>query len=157
MIRKIQQLRSRSLSFESLETRDMKAAFMFQDGLAVVGTTGNDNVQVSVPTTGPHAGRMLVNLNGEQSSFELYGFYGLYIVTGPGDDNVTVDPSAINNRGPQTLFFAGGKGNDTITAAMDGYFYGEAGDDVINANGLLTGDAGNDTLHGHGTLLGGKG
>src|SRR3954470_11503322 len=147
----------RRLGFESLEARDMKAAFMFDRGLAVVGSKGNDDVQVSIPTTGQHAGRMLVNVNGELSSFDLNGFGAIWIVTGPGDDKITVDPSAVNNRGAQTVYYAGGKGNDTITSSIGGYFYGEAGDDVINAEGLLLGEAGNDTLHGHGTLVGGKG
>src|SRR5262245_41630692 len=132
------------LKFESLERRDLKAAFMFDQGLAVVGTKDNDNVQVSIPTTGIHAGRMLVNVNGEQSSFELNGFGAVWIVTGPGDDRITVDPSAVNSRGPNTVYYAGGKGNDTITSSIGGLFLGEAGDDVINADGELSGDAGND-------------
>lgn len=150
-------LRTRYLAFESLERRDVKAAYMFEEGLAVVGTKGNDYVEVSVPTTGQHAGRMLVNINGERASFELNGFGAVWIVTGPGDDRITVDPSAVNIRGPHTVYYAGGKGNDTITSAIDGYFYGEAGDDVINANGELLGEAGNDTLRGDGALSGGKG
>lgn len=147
----------RRLTFESLEPRRVKAAFMFDQGLAVIGTSAADNVLVSVPTTGQHAGRMLVNVNGEQSSFELNGFGAIWIATGPGDDKITVDNSAVNNRGPHTVYFAGHKGNDTITSAIGGEFYGEAGNDVITADGFLSGDAGNDTLRGRGMLLGGKG
>src|SRR3954464_11512889 len=63
--------RHRRFGMESLERRTLMAADLLNGTLTVVGTNGNDNIQVQVAVGGLHAGELQVDVNSEQRFFDV--------------------------------------------------------------------------------------
>lgn len=138
--------RRRRLGIESLETRTMLAADLLNGALSIVGTKGNDNIQVQVAAAGPHTGELQVDVNGQQSFFTANQVTSIQILGLGGNDQITVnDNVAIHTT------IRGGKGNDTIKGGGgDDTIYGDAGNDSINSslgNDTVFAGSGNDNVH----------
>lgn len=148
--------RHRRLRLEGLESRTLLAADLLNGTLTVVGTNGNDSIQVQVASAGPNAGQLQVDMNGSQSFFDpaqvtaiqIFGLKGNDTIT--VDDNVTVNTSISGGKGNDTI--KGGSGNDTIHGNVgNDTIHGSAGNDVIfgdNGNDSLQGGADDDTVYG---------
>jgi Ca2+-binding RTX toxin-like protein len=132
---------------ESLESRTLLAADLFNGLLTVVGTNGNDNIQVQVATSGPNAGQLQVDVNGAQSFFNVAQVGAIQVFGLKGNDQITVDDNVAINAS-----IGGGKGNDTIKCgAGNDTVHGDAGNDTIDGSGgddTLFGDNGNDSING---------
>ncbi len=139
--------RRRRLGMEPLETRTMLAADLLNGTLSIVGTKGNDNIQVQVAVSGPHAGEFQVDVNGQQSFFAVNQVTSIQILGLGGNDQITVNDNVAIN-----ATIRGGKGNDTIKGGSgDDAIYGDAGNDSIDSsagNDTVFAGSGNDTVHG---------
>ena len=151
--------RHRRLGIESLERRTMMAADLLNGTLSVVGTNGNDNIQVQVAVGGAHAGELQVDLNGQQSFFTVAQVNSIRISGLAGNDQITV-----NDNVSIATVINGGKGNDTIKGGSGiDTIHGDAGNDTIDGsdgNDAIYGDKGNDSIHsgdGNDTVHGNQG
>jgi len=157
--------RHRRLRIETLENRTLLAADLVNGLLTVVGTNGNDNIDVQVATSGPNAGQLQVDVNGAQNFFDVNLVNTIQISGLSGndqitvDDNVAIDTSINGGKGNDTI--KGGSGSDTIHGdagndSIDGsdgddVIFGDKGNDAILAgagNDTADGGSGNDTIHG---------
>ncbi|HEX8912949.1 MAG TPA: calcium-binding protein, partial [Humisphaera sp.] len=127
----------RQAAVEALEGRQLMSSTLLAGGyLKVVGTAGNDTIQLTRDTT-----YVYVKENGVQSKFAAGGVTAVAVYGQEGNDVISL---AANITTPSTL--NGGIGNDTLTG-------GSGKDDLI-------GDAGDDTLDGGlgaDRILGGSG
>lgn len=138
--------RRRSFGMESLERRTLMAADLLNGTLTIVGTTGNDNIQVQVAVGGPNAGQLQVDVNGQQTFFDPLQVTSINISGLSGNDHITVDDAITVNTlidgGAGNDDIKGGGGNDTI--------HGRTGNDTIDGslgNDTVYGDQGNDSIH----------
>lgn len=102
------------------------------------GTEGNDTISVR---NGKEQGSLIVNVNGEETTYSKDECRHIIIDGGDGDDTITVDKSVTMG-----LYITGGLGNDAITGGsgddtiIDNFghnvIHGGKGDDTILANGL---------------------
>ena len=138
--------RHRRLAMEGLERRTMLAADLFNGALTVVGTKGDDNIQVQVAVGGAHAGELQVDVNGDQSFFTVAQVSSIRISGLNGNDQITVDDNVLVN-----ATINGGNGNDTIKGgAGNDTIHGGNGNDTIDGsigNDIVFGDQGNDSIH----------
>lgn len=107
------------------------------------GTDGNDEITV----TGGKDGSVIVNINGEETTYSKEEAEKLIIDAGNGDDTITVDENVKN-----ALAMTGGNGDDAIT--------GGGGNDTIMDNygsNTISGRGGNDTLIANGNASEDKG
>jgi len=150
---------SRRLALETLEDRSLLAAGILDNGwLGVLGTKGNDNIQVEMS-----GGYIRVNDNGVVRSFS--GVPTVAILCLAGDDQITVDDNVTipvwvdGGKGNDTIQLGSGNdvviagaGNDTLRGgAGDDFLFGEAGDDNVWGDGgidVASGGRGNDVVHG---------
>jgi Ca2+-binding RTX toxin-like protein len=139
--------RHRRLAIEGLERRAMLAADLLNGTLTVVGTNGNDNIQVQVAVGGLHAGELEVDVNGAQSFFTVAQVNSIRISGLNGNDQITVDDGVLIN-----TTIEGGQGNDTIKGGGgDDTIRGGSGNDTIDGslgNDVIFGGQGNDSIHG---------
>jgi Ca2+-binding RTX toxin-like protein len=138
--------RHRRLGIEGLERRTMMAADLVNGTLSIVGTNGNDNIEVQVAVGGAHAGELQVDVNGEQSFFTVAQVSSIEIAGRSGNDDITVDDNVLID-----ATINGGQGNDTIKGgAGNDTIHGNTGNDTIEGslgNDTIFGDQGNDTIH----------
>jgi Ca2+-binding RTX toxin-like protein len=131
---------------EGLERRTMLAADLLNGALTVVGTKGDDNIQVQVAVGGAHAGELQVDVNGDQSFFTVAQVSSIRISALNGNDQMTVDDNVLVN-----TTINGGNGNDTIKGgAGNDTIHGDNGNDTIDGsigNDIVFGDQGNDSIH----------
>lgn len=115
--------------------------------LKVHGTDGNDVLTFTLDHRDPYNPLVVVNRNGDQTSFRLDQVRRILVWGGNGNDDIEVDPQLaipaqlMGNAGNDTLF--GGSGNDILL--------GGDGNDVLDGNGgndRLVGGAGVDTITG---------
>ena len=143
------------LGVESLEQRDLMAAFAWVDGLYVGGTSGNDTIRVS-DTTGLFGIRLYqVDVNGSTSHFISSLTVNRLIVNGQDGHDVIVNSTSMPmtaNGGNGNDFLQGGSGHDTLSGgAGDDVLIGGAGNDILkggSGNNTLLGVAGDDALYG---------
>jgi Ca2+-binding RTX toxin-like protein len=140
-------LRRRSFGIECLERRTLMTADLVNGALTVVGTTDNDNIQVQVAVSGPHAGELQVDVNAQQSFFDPLQVTSISISGLAGKDQIAVNDNvtinAVIDGGASQDTIKGGGGNDTI--------HGGAGSDSIDGsigNDTIFGDKGADSIHG---------
>ena len=122
----------RRLGMETLEERSLLAAGILENGwLGVLGTKGNDDIQVQM------SGSLIrVSDNGVVRSFSAVPTIAIMCLA--GNDRVTVDDNVTI-----PVWVDGGKGNDTIK--------GGSGNDAISAwtgNDTILGGDGDDTIWG---------
>jgi Ca2+-binding RTX toxin-like protein len=138
--------RHRRLGIESLERRTMMAADLLNGTLSVVGTAGDDNIQVQVAASGAHSGELQVDVNGQQNFFNVNQVNSIRIFGRAGNDQITVDDSVSVN-----TTINGGKGNDTIKGGSgNDTIHGDTGNDTIDGsdgNDSIFGERGNDLVH----------
>jgi Ca2+-binding RTX toxin-like protein len=135
-----------SVALETLEGRRMFAAapaptpFVDDAGvLQVAGTNKSDVIALSVDTT---AGMVNVVVNDVTTQVELATVTSVNVVTGNGNDTVSVT-EAVAGEFTLAVTLTGGNGKDTLG--------GGSGNDTIdggNGNDTLNGHAGDDTLNG---------
>lgn len=132
-------------ALESLENRDLMAAYLSGGNLVIAGTSGNDTVTVHDYS----ASYYRVNFNGSNQYFLksaittgntfFYGYEG-------NDYFNSYVPTALRN------VCYGGNGNDTLIGYNNtDWLYGQDGDDTLYGyagNDVLDGGNGNDKLHG---------
>jgi len=139
--------RHRCLGIESLESRKMLAANLMNGSLSIFGTKLSDNIQVQVATSGPHAGELQVDVNGQQSFFTVAQVNSIKIFGLGGNDQITVNDNVTIG-----ATISGGKGNDNIKGGGgNDIVHGDAGIDTIDGslgNDTIDGDAGDDTIDG---------
>jgi len=117
------------------------ASIMNESGAIIVtGTSGSDAASLSISN-----GLLNVVINSVSDSFSLGDVNSIVIVTGAGDDSISIAA------GVPAVLVNGGGGNDTIVAtnsAADTLGGGAMNDSVTGGGGneLLAGGAGNDTL-----------
>jgi len=151
--------RRRRFGIESLERRAMLAADLLNGTLTVVGTAGNDNIQVQVAAGGAHNGELQVDVNGQQTFFDVNQVSSIRISGLAGNDQITVDDNVSIN-----TIIDGGKGNDAIKGGGGSdTIHGGAGSDTIDGstgNDTIFGEQGNDSIHagdGNDTVHGNQG
>src|SRR5438045_3763629 len=91
--------RTRSLTFESLENRELLAAndiLIEKDVLGVRGTSGNDVIEIIRIDPGPNSdGQFQIRRNGDLTIFHDSNvtIRDILILGLAGDDQISVDPS----------------------------------------------------------------
>ncbi len=134
---------------ESLESRRLLSVSLSGNVLTVLGTAGQDTVEVN-QTNGSNN----VNDNGVLTSHPLASVQYLVIKTGDGSDtiivsnkNVTVHCKLDGGRGGDII--SSGKGNDSLYGGGgDDYIYGGDGNDIIDGQSQaddILGGLGRDT------------
>lgn len=148
--------RATALGVHQLEARDNPSSIVLSNGtLQITGTAGVDRVAVYVATSGPSAGKLVVEdwiglyayvgiSEYNPASVSAVTFFGL-----GGNDRFTLGDTG--GRQIQAIAF-GGDGNDTLAGgtAVD-YLYGGAGNDFLSGGwgrDRIFGDAGDDELRG---------
>ena len=116
-----------------------------QGTVIALGTSGADLVNVSVAN-----GDLIITINGQTQSFPLSGVHGIEILTGAGNDSLTIG-AGVPNLGANT-----GAGNDVINDQSSGNntLIGAGGNDSIDGGSghdILFGGFGTDTVTGGGT------
>jgi Ca2+-binding RTX toxin-like protein len=157
-----------TLGAELLEARDNPSTIeLIGSTLQVTGTSAMDRVSISIPASGPSAGKLVVEdwiglgyayvgiSEFDPAAVQAVTFYGY-----GGDDRLTMN---VGGWALEVYAFCG-EGNDTITAGNgDDYLFGEAGHDRLYAGygyDYLSGGAGDDELRGDGgrdSIWGGDG
>jgi len=135
---------------EALERRRLLSASLAGE-LTVRGTTGNDDIEISLSSS--NSSRLVVNVNGDIQRFNLNKVESLKVVGLAGNDVIEIDET--NGDIELEGLFRGGRGRDTITGGIgDETIKGDAGNDVIDA-----GDGDDEVIGGAGTddLTGGDG
>jgi hypothetical protein len=139
--------------FEHLETRRLLSASFASDGtLSVGGTAGDDVITFSRGNR-----RLIVSVNGEETSYRYSQVTRIIVSGGDGDDLIVVGPREVDatiagGRGDDTL--SGGAGDDEIDGGRgNDSLSGGGGDDLLNGGrgdgaDTLFGEAGDDTVHG---------
>jgi Ca2+-binding RTX toxin-like protein len=153
---------------ESLEPRRLfaAAAELGPGGLlTVVGTHGDDHVELQMTGESRRALRISVTVNGVTSDFRYGSVRRILIVGGAGNDRLggtNWSTTATDRARPMTVL--GGAGNDSLSAsANNDRLDGGQGDDTLEGgqgNDVLLGRAGSDLLigfTGSDTLRGGAG
>lgn len=130
---------TRALGLEQLEARENPSAISLTNGtLQITGYGGMERVEVSIPTSGPSAGKLAV--------VDYVGLYHAYVTV------QEFDPAAVS-----AVVFYGEDGNDTFTMGETGgraipvYAFGGNGNDTITTGAgadYLFGGEGNDVLRG---------
>ncbi len=116
--------------------------------LDVVGTPGNDNIQITAGTSGT----ISVTENG--TTLGPFSPTGLIIAQGgAGNDTITVSKAVT-----RSVVLNGGDGNDTLTSGGGpSVLIGGAGNDILNStaspSSVLIADAGTNTLNGGANAL----
>jgi Ca2+-binding RTX toxin-like protein len=115
--------------------------------LKVHGTDGDDVISFTLDRHDPFNPQLVVDLNGNDTSFPLDSVRRIIARGAAGNDSITIDPQLtiaaqlMGDDGNDTL--SGGSGNDILL--------GGSGDDVLMGNAgndRLVGGAGNNTLTG---------
>jgi hypothetical protein len=147
-------------SIESLDSRRLLSAAMSGTQLIVTGTADADHVLIHVDSA--DATNLLVNVNGEETSFPTNGITGIAVVLGSGADHAIVDEHGQTIHLPVTMF--GGGGSDLLIGGSgDDQLFGGAGRDRLigmDGNDLISGGGSRDKMaggDGSDTLLGGSG
>ena len=145
----------------------MSAAELNGHVLSIVGTSGDDQINVSISDDGS---QMWATVNGETSAaLAAQSVYEIHVDAGDGNNNVYIDPRiganarVITGSGRDTIYT--GRGNDDISSgggrdvvdsgAGNDTVYGGTGNDKINGgtgNDRLSGGAGRDSISGDGGL-----
>jgi len=149
----------RQALLESLESRRLLSADLVDGVLGVTGTSGDDNIRISISKD---TSKLAVKLDGTATLFSLASINKIKVDGLGGDDTICIRQhrGQINiatelNGGDGDDQIFGGNGNDVIS--------GGAGDDVIRGNGgddVLFGGVGTDKIsggRGNDSLLGGAG
>jgi Ca2+-binding RTX toxin-like protein len=130
--------------FDSLEERRVMAGEVYTAGgaLNIIGTGGNDHVDVSTNATGTVA---IVKFNGQTIQKSTAGLNRIEFRGGNGHD------AFYNNTGVRANAY-GEAGNDTLMGGAAGdYLVGGADNDYLSGRGgndTLKGETGHDRLHG---------
>ncbi len=156
---------------ESLDDRAMMSVTLTGGLLEVVGTTGVDQIRVTLPT--PQTLQVTVDTTGESRQFDLSAVNSILVRALAGNDFVLIGPTVtlhaevrgwagndteLGGAGADTLLGGGGNdyvqgrgGNDTLLGqAGDDYLVGQGGDDTLDGqlgNDLLSGGSGTNTLN----------
>ncbi len=130
---------------ESLDSRSLPSITLSNGVLTVLGTGGDDVIQISSPVAGQI--QASVSTTGEVHRFSLARISGLNIQGGNGNDRILV---ASNLAVPAEIH--GGRGNDFINGGGGAdNISGDRGSDTIRGRGgddTIHGSTGNDELHG---------
>jgi Ca2+-binding RTX toxin-like protein len=159
----------RTLNVERLETRENPSTITLSNGaLEIIGTSAIDRVSVYIPTSGPSAGKLVV----EDWIGLGYAYVGISEFDPAAVSNIVFDGLGSDDRftlgdvGGRVIPVVayGGEGNDTITGGNGAdYLFGEGGNDKISGGygyDWLLGGTGDDELRGDGgrdNLFGGDG
>ncbi|MCE9564149.1 MAG: hypothetical protein K8U57_19060 [Planctomycetes bacterium] len=151
---------------EALDDRSLMSVTLSGGLLTVVGTTGADQIRVTLAS--PTMLQVTVDTTGDNQQFSLSAVNNILIRALAGDDNVVVGPSIPTPAeirawaGNDTVL--GGGGSDKILGGGgNDYLQGRGGSDEIRGQAdddYLLGQGGNDYLDGQGgndLLLGGSG
>jgi Ca2+-binding RTX toxin-like protein len=155
-----------------LERRVLFASVVVDGVLTITGTTGNDEITVSVdPDDTPGGDDIIVTLNGVDEDFDLAGITRVVIIAREGQDiidcsietpapllvPVSIDAGTGNDIvrcGPNNDTVDAGAGNDSVWGnnGRDKIF-GNDGEDYLNGGAqsdTMDGGVGNDRLNGNG-------
>jgi Ca2+-binding RTX toxin-like protein len=139
---------------EQLESRRLLSASLVDGVLKVVGTRGDDHIDVT--TMIGNANRIQVNFNGAMSSFAVVNVKHVVVQGRSGNDFLSVGSDDQFNHAtgilPLGVFMSGGPGDDLIAGSVnnDRIFGGDGKDLIYGATGddLIDGGAGNDEMYG---------
>jgi Ca2+-binding RTX toxin-like protein len=135
---------------EALESRQMLSVTNANGVVTIEGAAGADEVLLAVQAG--NADRYEVTLNGDVTRFRVNQIRKFVIITGTGDDTVTV--SNANGDVATRQIINVGEDNDTVTIDGDARvtIRGGTGDDEITVNtpqaSVIYGNNGNDTING---------
>ncbi len=146
---------------ESLEHRRLLSAVLEDGVLNVGGTNGDDEIVLSWA----RGDRIIVNINGEEFSFQQREIDRVVVNANAGDDRVVLGPDpdmavdlfvrydlptlVLGGRGQDSIY--GGQGNDTLDGGTGvNELDGRGGDDLLRAwnpdTDVFYGGAGTDTI-----------
>lgn len=129
--------------FESLESRRLFTAVLYNRVLSITGKEGNDDITVS-----QSAKRLYLVDNGVNWSYKLADVRLMDVQLGTGNDKFICNQSNVTVRSRVW----GGRGHDQIlTGNMDDSLYGGDGNDTLHGGGgndYLDGNAGADDING---------
>jgi Ca2+-binding RTX toxin-like protein len=152
--------RTSRVHVESLDARRLLSAALSGSLVYVTGTPDRDHVFIQVD--GNDTSKLLVNVNGDQQSFDLGAITGVVVELGAGADHSIVSQNADSIHLPVTMF--GGGGADLLIGGSgdDALFGGGGHDRIIGGGGndLISGGGSRDQLaggDGNDTILGGNG
>ena len=130
-------------AFESLESRRLFTAVLYNRVLNITGKEGNDNITVS-----QSAKRLYLVDNGVNWSYKLGDVRLMDVQLGTGNDKFVCNQSNVTVRSRVW----GGRGHDQIvTGNMDDSLYGGDGNDMLHGGGgddYFDGNAGADDING---------
>jgi hypothetical protein len=143
-----------------IDSPALPTATVANNTLTIVGTPGDDNINVSLDPNDPN--QLLVNLTSDganQVAFDRSTFTAITVFLRDGDDsfsegNATITGSLVGSAPTpdEQLTVFGGEGNDRISGG-DGndLLFGEGGNDTIFGNGgddVIFGGGGDDNVNG---------
>ena len=140
--------------FEQLENRRLLAASISNGVLSVVGSIGNDEINIALSETDQT--QLVVNMNGTPSQFNVSDITSVSVFAGLGDDRIDIDSDVpfrfFIKCGGGDDYVEGGAHNDTVYGGDGrGFLAPYLGDDLlIGGDGLdlLSGASGDDTIFG---------